>query len=228
MLKYLSNIYVLHSSEWETTVVSTTQRMKGLLVAKEIVRIAKLQFNAGQAKPGPELAGLGIVMPDFTRAFNDATKDRGSEPVPVSITVFKDKSFTFKTHTAPASYKLKQAANIKKGSENAKTTKVATVTKDQVREIAEYKMEDLNTTDIEAAIRTIAGTAKNMGILVDGLDNIQAEMAAAKEAAAAEAAAEAKEAELDAAAEAAKEAKDAPIEVNAIAQKAEESEEGGE
>lgn len=195
-------------------------------MAKEIVRIAKLQFNAGQAKPGPELAGLGIVMPEFTKAFNDQTRERGSEPVPVTITIYKDKKFDFKTHTAPASYKLLQAAGLKKGSENSKTNKVATVSKAQVQEIAEYKMPDLNTKDIEAAIRIIAGTAKNMGILVEGIDNVAAEKAAAAEAAKADAAADAKEAELDAALEAAKEAKDAPIEVETVAQGNDDSEEG--
>ena len=194
-------------------------------MAKKVVRIAKLQFNAGQAKPGPELAGLGIVMPEFTRAFNDATKDRGSEPVPVTIVVHSDKSFTFKTHTSPASYKLKQVAGLKSGSDNAKTNKVATVTKEQVREIAEYKLPDLNTTDIEAAIRTIAGTARNMGILVSGLEDVDAAMKAAKDAAKDSAAAAAKEAKLAEDAIAAKENKDAPIEVNAINQKAADEEE---
>ena len=77
-------------------------------MAKEIVKKAKLQFPAGQAKPGPALAGVGINMPEFTKAFNDKTKDRGSEPVPVLITVYKDKSFDFKIFTSPASYKLTQ------------------------------------------------------------------------------------------------------------------------
>ena len=134
-------------------------------MAKKIKRIAKLQFNAGQAKPGPELAGLGIVMPEFTKQFNDATRDRGSEPVPVAITVYDDRSFTFKLFTAPASYKLMEAAKIKKGSENAKTTKVATITKKQLEEIAQYKLVDLNTDNIESAMRTIAGTRKKYGNL---------------------------------------------------------------
>lgn len=137
----------------------------------DIVRVRKLQFKAGQAKPGPALAGVGINMPDFTRAFNDATRDRGDEPVPVQITVYKDKSFDFKIFTAPASYKLVKAAKIEKGSANAKTTKVATITVDQLKEIAEYKIVDLNTNNIEAAMRTIAGTAKNMGIVVEGFDS---------------------------------------------------------
>lgn len=134
----------------------------------DIVRVRKLQFNAGQAKPGPALAGVGINMPDFTRAFNDATKDRGNEPVPVQITVYKDKSFEFKLFTAPASYKLKQAIKSEKGSSNAKTNKIASITVDQLREIAEYKLPDLNTDNVETAMKTIAGTAKQMGITIEG------------------------------------------------------------
>lgn len=195
-------------------------------MAKKITRIAKLQFNAGQAKPGPELAGLGIVMPEFTKQFNDATRDRGSEPVPVAITVYDDRSFTFKLFTAPASYKLMQAANLKKGSDNAKTNKVATITKDQLREIAEYKLVDMNTDDVEAAMRTVAGTAKNMGILIEGFDNVEAEKAAAKEAAKADAAAEAKEAALEEAAQAAVDNKDASVEVETTAQSKDEDSEG--
>ena len=195
-------------------------------MAKEITRIAKLQFNAGQAKPGPELAGLGIVMPEFTRQFNDATRSRGSEPVPVAITVFSDRSFTFKLFTAPASHKLKEAAGITKGSDNAKTTKVATIKKAQLKEIAEYKLVDLNTTDIEAAMRIIAGTAKNMGILIDGVDDIEAEKAAAAEAVKANAAAEAADVALEADQAAALENKDASVEVESSKQKDVPEEEG--
>lgn len=141
-------------------------------MAKEVVRVAKLEFNAGQAKPGPELAGLGIVMPEFTKQFNDQTKDRGSEPVPVEITIYKDKSFTFRLFTAPAAYKLKQAAKIESGSANSKTTIVATISVDQLREIAEYKLVDLNTDNIDNAMKIIAGTAKNMGIAIEGWDDV--------------------------------------------------------
>lgn len=139
---------------------------------KEVVRVAKLQFNAGQAKPGPALAGVGINMPEFTKAFNDATRSRGSEPVPVQITVYKDKSFEFKLFTSPASYKLKEAAKIQKGSANSKTTIAATITLDQLKQIAEYKLPDLNTDSVEQAMHIIAGTAKNMGILVEGYDDV--------------------------------------------------------
>ncbi|MBZ4195287.1 50S ribosomal protein L11 [Mycoplasma tauri] len=165
----------------------------------DIVRVRKLQFPAGQAKPGPALAGVGINMPEFTRAFNDATRDRGSEPVPVQITVYNDKSFDFKLFTAPASYKLKQAAKINKGSSNSKTTIAATITKEQLREIAEYKLPDLNTDDVETAMSIIAGTAKNMGILIEGYDNIKAAKKAAADAQKAQQIADAKMAALDAA-----------------------------
>ncbi len=194
-------------------------------MAKEITRIAKLEFNAGQAKPGPELAGLGIIMPDFTRAFNDDTKDRNGEPVPVVITVYSDKSFDFETKTAPASYKLKQAAGIKSGSANSKTDIAGTITKDQLKEIAEYKLVDLNTNNIESAMKQIAGTAKNMGILIEGLDNLEEAKAAAKVAAQNIAVANAKEAALDAAAATALETKGQAIEVNATAQSDEQGDE---
>lgn len=193
---------------------------------KDIARIAKLEFNAGQAKPGPELAGLGIVMPEFTRQFNDDTKDRGNEPVPVTITVYSDKSFTYKTHTAPAAYKLKQAAKIEKGSANSKTTKVATIKLDQLREIAEYKLPDMNTDKVESIMNSIAGTAKNMGILIEGYDDVAAETAKAAEATKDNAEAAKKEAALEAAEQENLESKDKEIEVIATNQKAEEAEGG--
>ena len=197
-------------------------------MAKEIVRIAKLQFKAGQAKPGPELAGLGIIMPDFTRQFNDATKERGSEPVPVEITVYGDKSFDFKLFTAPASYMLLKAAGIEKGSANSKANKVATIKLVQLKEIAEYKLIDMNTDDVEQAMKSIAGTAKNMGVLVEGFDDIEAELAKAAEAAADNAAAQAKEAQLAAEAQENLENKDASVEVESINQTANDDDnEGG-
>ena len=137
-------------------------------MAKQIVRVAKLEFNAGQAKPGPELAGLGIVMPEFTKQFNDQTRDRGSEPVPVEITIYKDKSFTFKLFTAPAAYKLIQAAKIQKGSTKGSKEIVATISQAQLAEIAETKLPDLNAYTVEEAKKIVAGTAKNMGIAIEG------------------------------------------------------------
>lgn len=138
---------------------------------KKVAKVAKLQFMAGQAKPGPALASAGINMPQFCTAFNDATKDRAGDLVPVIITAYEDKSFDFVLKTTPASVLLKKAANVQKGSGNAKTTKVATISVDKVREIAEYKMPDLNANDVDAAVKIIAGTAKNMGIVVEGLED---------------------------------------------------------
>ena len=199
------------------------------MAKKQIVRVAKLQFNAGKAKPGPELAGLGINMPGFTREFNDKTKDRNGAPVPVVITVYKDKSFSFQTKTAPASYKLMQAAGLEKGSANSKTTIAGKITKEQLEEIAKYKLVDLNTNNIESAMSQVAGTAKNMGILIEGYDNIKKAEEAAKEATIANKIADAKEAELAAAESAAVEAaqnKDQGIEVEAVAQSNDDDKEG--
>lgn len=139
-------------------------------MSKRVAKVCKLQFQAGKAKPGPALASAGINMPQFCSAFNDATRDRGDDIVPVLITAYEDKSFLFVLKTTPASVLLKKAAGLKSGSANAKTTKVGKVTKEDLRKIAEYKMPDLNANDIEGAIRIIAGTARNMGIVVEGLE----------------------------------------------------------
>lgn len=197
------------------------------MAKKDIQRIAKLEFIAGQAKPGPALAGVGVNMPEFTRAFNDATRDRGNEPVPVQITVYTDKSFEFKLFTAPASYKIKQAAKIQSGAANSKTTIIGTITKEQLREIAEYKLPDLNTDDVEAGMRIVAGTAKQMGVVIEGYDDIFAAKAAAKEASIAAAKAAAAEAALDADLQSLAESKGKSIEVTTIADEkaAEEGEE---
>ncbi|TDV24451.1 LSU ribosomal protein L11P [Mycoplasmopsis mustelae] len=186
------------------------------MAKKEIQRVAKLQFIAGKAKPGPALAGVGVNMPEFTRAFNDATRDRGDEPVPVKITVYKDKSFEFKLFTAPASYKIMQAAKLKSGSKNSKTTIVGTITKEQLKEIAEYKLPDLNTNDIFAAMSIVAGTAKQMGVLIEGWDDIFKAKAEAKAAAKAASLAAAKEAALQADQEKLNETKGQTIEVRTI------------
>jgi len=137
-------------------------------MAKKIARVCKLEFMAGQAKPGPALASAGINMPQFCTAFNDATKDRMGDVVPVIITAYEDKSFDFVLKTTPASLMLKKAAGITKASDNAKATKVGKVTREQLRQIAEYKMPDLNANDIEGAMNIVAGTARNMGIEVEG------------------------------------------------------------
>ncbi|WP_294561248.1 50S ribosomal protein L11 [uncultured Traorella sp.] len=136
---------------------------------KKIVKVAKLQFPAGGAKPGPALASAGINMPQFCSAFNDATRDRAGDMVPVIITAYEDKSFDFVLKTTPAAILIKKAAKISKAASNQKQT-VGTITADQVREIAEYKMPDLNANSIEAAMRIIAGTARNMGVKVEGME----------------------------------------------------------
>ena len=135
----------------------------------KVAKVCKLQFMAGQAKPGPALASAGINMPQFCTAFNDATKDRMGELVPVVITAYEDKNFDFVLKTTPAANLLKKAANIQKASGDQKQI-AGTVTVEQLREIAEYKMPDLNANDVEGAMRIIAGTARNMGIKVEGFE----------------------------------------------------------
>ncbi|NLC97114.1 MAG: 50S ribosomal protein L11 [Erysipelotrichaceae bacterium] len=124
---------------------------------------------AGGARPGPALASVGINMPQFCSAFNDATKDRAGDLVPVIITAYEDKSFDFVLKTTPASVLLKKAAGVSKGSGEPDTKKVGKITQEQLREIAEYKMPDLNANSVEAAMNIVAGTAKNMGIKVEGI-----------------------------------------------------------
>lgn len=138
-------------------------------MSKKVAKICKLQFPAGGAKPGPALASAGINMPQFCSAFNDATRERAGDLVPVVITAYEDKSFDFVLKTTPAAIMIKKAAGVKKAGTNQKQI-VGTITADQVREIAEYKMPDLNANDVEAAMRIIAGTARNMGIKVEGME----------------------------------------------------------
>lgn len=139
-------------------------------MSKKVAKIVKLQFPAGGAKPGPALAGAGINMPQFTVAFNDQTKDRMGDIVPVEITVYDDKSFDFVLKTTPAAIMLKRAAGVQSGAATPSSQKVGTITEAQLREIAEYKMPDLNANSVEAAMRIVAGTARNMGIEVEGVD----------------------------------------------------------
>ena len=136
-------------------------------MAKKVVKVCKLQFPAGGAKPGPALASAGINMPQFCTQFNDATKDRKGDIVPVIITAYEDKSFNFVLKTTPAANLLKKAAGISKASGSPKAVKAGKITKAQLKEIAEYKMPDLNANDVEAAVRIIEGTARNMGITVE-------------------------------------------------------------
>ena len=132
-------------------------------MSKKVAKVCKLQFPAGGARPGPALASAGINMPQFCTAFNDATKERAGDVVPVIITAYEDKSFDFVIKTTPAAMMIKKAAGIKKASGNQKEIS-GKITVDQLREIAEYKMPDLNANDVESAMRIVAGTAKNMGV----------------------------------------------------------------
>ena len=136
-------------------------------MSKKIAKVVKLELPGGEAKPGPKLATAGIVMPKFCTDFNAKTADRKGEVVPVIITAYEDKSFDFVIKTSPVAGLLLKAAGIKKGSANSKTTKVAKISKEDLRKIAEYKMPDLNCNDVEAAMKVVAGTARNMGIEID-------------------------------------------------------------
>ena len=137
-------------------------------MSKKVAKIVKLQFPGGGARPGPALASASVNMPQFCTAFNDATNDRKGDLVPVVITAYEDKSFDFVLKTTPASVMLLKAANIAKGSGSSKVQKVATISVEDLRKIAEYKMPDLNANDVEGAMAIVAGTARNMGILIEG------------------------------------------------------------
>nr|WP_155431660.1 50S ribosomal protein L11 [Secundilactobacillus folii] len=142
------------------------------LVAKKVANIVKLQIPAGKATPappvGPALGQAGINIMGFTKDFNARTADQAGMIIPVVITVYEDRSFDFVTKTPPASVLLKKAAGVEHGSGEPNTKKVAKVTKDQVKEIAQTKMQDLNAADVEAAMRMVEGTARSMGFTVEG------------------------------------------------------------
>lgn len=137
----------------------------------KVKTIIKLQIPANKANPappiGPALGQHGLNIQDFCSKFNEATKDKTGDIIPVEITVYEDRTFDFKLKTPPAAELLKKAAGIEKGSGIPHKEKAGKVTKDQVRQIAEKKMEDLNANDIEAAIKIIEGTARNMGIEIE-------------------------------------------------------------
>ncbi|MDY0219844.1 MAG: 50S ribosomal protein L11 [Desulfobacterium sp.] len=139
-------------------------------MAKKVMALIKLQVEAGKANPsppiGPALGQHGVNIMDFCKAFNARTANDAGSIIPVVITVFQDRSFTFITKTPPASMLLKKAAKIGKGSAVPNRDKIGTVTKDQLVEIATLKMQDLNAANLEAALDTIAGTARSMGIEV--------------------------------------------------------------
>ncbi|MDH3606791.1 MAG: 50S ribosomal protein L11 [Acidimicrobiia bacterium] len=139
---------------------------------KKLMAMIKLQVPAGQASPappvGPALGQHGVNIMDFVQAYNAQTADQAGTIVPVEISVYEDRSFTFITKTPPAAVLLRQAARVAKGSAEPHKEKVASVTRSQVKEIAETKMPDLNANDIEAAMKIIEGTARSMGFTVEG------------------------------------------------------------
>ena len=140
-------------------------------MAKKVMTMIKLQIPAGAANPappvGPALGQHGVNIMEFCKAFNARTQAQTGTIIPVEISVFEDRSFTFITKTPPAAVLLREAAGVDKGSGEPNRTKVANVSRDKVREIAELKMPDLNANDVDAAMRIIEGTARSMGITVD-------------------------------------------------------------
>ncbi len=140
-------------------------------MAKKVRAIVKLQIVGGKATPappvGPALGQHGVNIMEFCKAYNAATQDRLDQVVPVELTVYEDRSFSFVLKTAPAAVLIRQAAGIDKGSGNPRKQKVGKITKDQLRKVAETKMPDLNANDIDAAMNIIAGTARSMGVTVE-------------------------------------------------------------
>jgi large subunit ribosomal protein L11 len=138
---------------------------------KKVAGLIKLQIQAGQATPappvGPALGQHGVNIMEFCKQYNAATEAQTGTIVPVEITVYEDRSFTFVTKTPPAAELIKKAAGVPKGSGEPHKTKVAKLTQDQVREIAQTKMEDLNANDLDAAMKIVEGTARSMGITTD-------------------------------------------------------------
>jgi large subunit ribosomal protein L11 len=139
-------------------------------MAKKLLTTLKLQIRAGQANPappvGPALGQHGVAIQEFCTKFNDATKDKMGDVIPVEISIYDDRSFDFKLKTPPAAELLKKFTNIKKGSGKPNSEKVGTISKDKVKEIAEIKMPDLNAHDVDAAMKIIEGTARQMGLEV--------------------------------------------------------------
>lgn len=141
-------------------------------MAKKVMGIVKLQCPAGKATPappvGPALGQYGINIMEFVKTYNERTAAQAGTVIPVEITIFEDRTFTFVTKTPPASELLRKAAGVAKGSGANKATKAGSITNDQLRQIAETKMPDLNANDVDAAMKVIAGTARSMGIEVVG------------------------------------------------------------
>ena len=141
-------------------------------MAKEVSALIKLQIKGGAANPsppvGPALGAKGVNIMEFCKQFNARTQDKAGKVIPVIITVYRDKSFVFIIKTPPVAVQLREAAKVKSGSAEPNRTKVATITWDQVRGIAEDKMPDLNCFTVESAMRMVAGTARSMGIRIKG------------------------------------------------------------
>jgi large subunit ribosomal protein L11 len=139
-------------------------------MAKKVLTLIKLQVPGGSANPappvGPALGQHGVNIMEFCKAFNAQTQDQAGRIIPVEITVFEDRSFTFITKTPPAAVLIKEAIGLDKGSGEPNRNKVGTITRDQLRQIAETKMQDLNANDVEAAANIIEGTARSMGVEV--------------------------------------------------------------
>jgi len=191
-------------------------------VAKNVVKKIKLQIEAGKATPAPPvgtvLGPAGINLQEFCTRYNDATREKMGDIVPVEISIYEDRTFDFVLKTPPTASLILKAAGIEKGSTKGANHIVATLTKDDVKKIAEIKMPDLNCYDIESAIKIVAGTARNMGIAIKGLNDAELEEKE-KEAEAAEAAAAKLEAELEEAEESAKAmAEGASVEVETTGQ----------
>ncbi len=155
-------------------------------MAKEVVKKIKLEIEAGKATPAPPvgtvLGPAGINLQEFCTKFNEATRDKMGDVIPCEISIYEDRSFDFVLKSAPAGFLLKKAAKIQKGSKKGANEIVATITKAQLKEIAEAKLADLNAYDVDAAMNIIAGTARNMGIAVAGLNDEELKEQAAEAA----------------------------------------------
>ncbi len=191
-------------------------------MAKEILKKIKLQIPAGKATPAPPvgtvLGPAGINLQEFCTKFNDASKDKMGDIVPVEITLYADKSYDFVLKTAPAAFLIKKYAKINKGSAKGANDIVATITKDDLRAIAEIKLPDLNAYTIEEAMKIVEGTARNMGVAVKGLNDAELQEQA-KEAAKEEAEQAKRDAELE---EMEASAQDTSVDVEVITEKKDE------
>ena len=201
-------------------------------MAKNVVKKIKLQIQAGKATPAPPvgtvLGPAGINLQEFCTKYNDATRDKMGDVVPVEISIYDDRTFDFVLKTPPTPTLLLKAAGIQKGSTKGANSTVATISKDDVKKIAEIKLPDLNAYDLDAAMRIVAGTARNMGIAVKGMTDVELEEQA-KEAQEAEAQAAKLEASLEEMEESAKAmAEGAGVEVESTEQSKEEETESEE